>query len=413
MRIVIFLVFILVLLANPWEIRGQQADQSSSPSVSEIPTTSSLLFNTVLVYRREGGPLYGLLVRVESNAMIIRAGGKDEKIPLTNLAKVIIETEKKTGLSTLYSMLMGTYLGNLLFFRAKNQPTAYMEDIESGLGFFLTNTLFAAVGGGLGYLISSIYEKGERAFDFTGSKEKKQAEWERLRRFVAGELRPRKVHLSIQAGHVFTRVSPQYLNSLQNAGYWVSHSSYLFGDYSEEAKDFNLFRNLKLTYSLKSNTEIGFALYWLGEPSMGGSKWESGQSSEVGQSLYTTGYYVVGMYKPFLKRMPKRIAWNVGVGVGAAKVDFNLKALITTWDPDTWNSYEEVTTEHNISKTFFSGVIFTELNLYLQDGLSLGLTADYVFVPAENVPEIPEAGILAQKLRLGNGSIGFTLGWHF
>jgi hypothetical protein len=42
-----------------------------------------------------------------------------------------------------------------------------------------------------------------------------------------------------------------------------------------------------------------------------------------------------------------------------------------------------------------------------------GLTADYVFVPAANAPNIPEAGIPAQKLRFGNGSISFTLGLDF
>jgi hypothetical protein len=106
--------------------------------------------------------------------------------------------------------------------------------------------------------------------------------------------------------------------------------------------------------------------------------------------------------------MPKRTAWNVGVGIGLAKVEFNLKAHTETWDP-----YTEVTTEHNISNTSFSGVVFTELKFHLQDSLVFGLTADYVFVPAANAPNIPEAGIPAQKLRFGNGSIGFTLGLDF
>jgi hypothetical protein len=106
--------------------------------------------------------------------------------------------------------------------------------------------------------------------------------------------------------------------------------------------------------------------------------------------------------------MPKPIVWNVGLGAGVAKVNFSLESSIHSWCP----TFEE-RSEHNISKTFFSGVIFTELNLYLHEAMSLGLTADYVFIPSEQAPEILEGGIPAQKLRLGNASVGFTLGFHF
>jgi hypothetical protein len=412
MRNVIFLVFILVLLANPWEMRGQQTHQRSSTSVSQMPTTLSLLFNRVLIYRREGGPRSGLLVGVESNALIIRVGKKDEKLVRTNLAKVIIETEKKTSRNVLYSMLIGTYLHNLIVRRAKNQPKAYRDKMHEGAGtILLGNVLSAGMWGGLGYLASSIFEKDEKVFNFNGSEEIRNAEWDRLRRYVIGEHSPKKVHLSVQAGHVFTRVSSSYKILMQNAGYGISGYSYLIGEYREEASDFNMLRKLQLTYSFKSEAEIGVALFFIGEPSISGYKYQKYQiwdSSGVEQILDATGYYAIGIYKPFLKRMPKRTAWNVGVGIGLAKVEFNLKAHTETWDP-----YTEVTTEHNISNTSFSGVVFTELKFHLQDSLVFGLTADYVFVPAANAPNIPEAGIPAQKLRFGNGSIGFTLGLDF
>jgi len=410
MRKRLSLLLTLVLLLSVWKVMGQQVDQSSPPSVSELPTAPSVLFNKVLVNLREGGALSGLLVGIESNALILRISGQNEKIQLNSIAWVTIEIEKKTSRNTLYGALLGIYFGNLIFLRAENQPLAYIQDIEANaLGLFLTNAIFAGAGGGLGYLSGAILEKGEKVFNFTGSREKQLSEGERLRRYIIGDSsRSRKIHFSVQAGHIFTRVSNRYLSLLKNTDYHASR--YICRDYEcgDAASNFNLLRKLQISYSLKSNAEIGIALYWLGEPSVQGEKWQNGISSEITQTLYSTGYYVIGIYKPFLKRMPKQISWNAGVGFGAAKVNFCLKTSSHSWYP-----YFEEKTEHNISKILFSTIIFTELNLRISDALSLGLISDYVFVPSEHGPEFLEGGIPAQKLRLGNGSVGFTLGLHF
>jgi len=409
MRKGIFLILTLAFLLYPWEMRGGQADQSSSSSVSELPTAFGLLFNRVSVYQKQGGAIFGLLVGVDSDSLIVRLGKNDEKVHYRNLAKVTIETEKKRGRNVLYSMLIGTYLENLIFLRAKNQPAAYMKKFEGGP--FLLDVIIAAASGGLGWLISSSFEKGERVFDFTGSEEKQQAEWEKLQRFVIGAAPLRKMHLSIQAGHVFTQVSARYLNLLKSNGYDVSgYGYYIYNEYLEPASNFNLLRKLQLTYSFKPHIEFGAALLWLGEPSIMGSRWQYGPSVEVTQETDTKGYYAIGIRRLFRKKLGKRINWNIGLGMGAAKVYFRLKAV--TWDSSVW-PYIQITTEHKISKNLFSGMAFTELNFYLQDTLSFGLIADYAFLPSQHVPGIPDADIPAQNLRFSTGSIGFTLGLHF
>ena len=406
----LILLLTLVLLLNAWKVIGQQVDTSSSSSVSKLPTGFSVLFNKVVVYSQEGSIFSGLLVGVENDKLILRIGGQDKKIPQKNLAKVIIETEKNKSRYAISGMLLGAYLGNLIFYRAQNQPMAYMFDFEEGgIWLFLWEVTFAGAGGGLGFLSSSMFEKGKRVFNFPDSTEKRLAEWERFRRFIlTGEHGPKKIHFSAQAGYIFTRVSSRYRTLMENAGYYISSYTYLFDEDAEEAIDFNLLRKLQLTISPTSNTEIGCAMYWLGEPSLLGESWQSGYPSGVAQSLHITGYYGIGIYKPFLKQMPKPIVWNVGLGAGVAKVNFSLKSSIHSWYP-----YLEDRSEHNISKTLFSGVVFTELNLYLHESMSLGFTADYVYIPSERAPEILEGGIPAQKLHLGNASVGFTLGLHF
>lgn len=412
MRKGIFLILTLAFLFYPWEMRGGQADQSSSSSVSELPTALSLLFNRVSVYRKQGGAIFGLLVGVDSESLIVRLGKNDEKVHYRDLAKVTIETEKKTSRYVLYSTLVGTYLGNLIFLRAKNQPAAYIKKSEEDAWPFLLDVIIAAGSGGLGWLISSIFEKGERVFDFTGSEEKQQAEWEKLQRFFIGATLPRKTHLSAQTGYIFTQVSSRYSNLLKSNGYDVpGYGYYRYNEYIEPASNFNLLRKLQLTYSFKPHIEFGAALLWLGEPSIVGNRGQYyGQSVQVTQETDIKGYYAIGVRRLFRKKLGKRINWNIGLGMGAAKLNLNLKAV--SCDYSVW-PYTQITTEHKISKNFFSWITFSELNFYLRDTLSLGLVADYAFLPSQHVPGIPDADIPAQNLRLSTGSIGFTLGLHF
>lgn len=67
----------------------------------------------------------------------------------------------------------------------------------------------------------------------------------------------------------------------------------------------------------------------------------------------------------------------------------------------------------DFSKTGPSGVVFTQLEWFLYSNVSLGLIADFVYVPSARVPAFPEMGLSAQNLRFGNASVGFVLGTHF
>lgn len=406
---------IIALLTIPWEIKAQQPDQDTSQSVSKKPAVLSLLYNRVVIHRREGTYLSGLLVGVENDKLIIRIGERDEKLHYLNLSKVTIEIEKKRGRNLLSAILLGTYLGNLLFNRAKNQPTAYMKGKEpyGGNGsVLLSSAFYALVSGGVWYYVGSKFEREKKEFNFNGTEEKKAAKWERLRRYITGEFVSKKINLTTQASYVFTRVSSHYATLFKHAGYDIGSSSYMFDDYFEGAMDFNLLRKLQLTITAPSNNDFGIAVYWPGEPSVCGYRYDGNGSYYIDQVLYTTAYYAVIVLKPPRFQKSKRISLNIGIGAGMAQVDFKLRTSSETWNPSNW-TYDTTRNQYNISKRLFSSVIFTELNFYLRDDLSLGLVADYVYIPSLQAPEIPEAGIPAQKLRLGNASVGFTLGLHF
>lgn len=384
----------LILLAIPNEVKGLQSNQNLSPPSPKTQTSLAVLYNKVLVFSREGRMLSGLLVGVENDSLVIRVGTKDEAIPLQNLGKVVIETKKKTSAYAFSGMLLGIYLGSLIFLQQEDEPAAYLDPEHSGASILRINPFFASGGGLLGFLAGIGLEKGEQEFNFMGSESERQSEWERLKRFISGEPGLKRMHISVQASHVFTQVSPQYLDLLND--YYQS--------YYYKKRNFNLLRKLQVTFSnKKDNLELGLAVYWLGEPSVHMYRLDY----MIDQITDIKGYYALAIYKHSIGKSQSRITWNFGLGLGQAKINFSLKA-------STWYGYPSPEiVEHIISKTDFSGVAFTELNLNPKGNLSIGLLADYAFIPAERAPAIPEADIPAQNLRFGTGSIGFTLGFHF
>lgn len=387
----------------------------SEPFQGEIPTR--LQFNRTVVVLKGGEMFSGQFVGLQNSDLIVRVGTTDVPVPLHELHRVTIEMEKDLFRPALCGMSLAAYLGNFLMLRAKGQPGAYIEDGYATGGIVIWNIIFGAAGGGLGLLAGSIAKNGEQIFDFSGGEEKEKREQGRLRRFLLGEdASVKKLHISVQAAQVYPRVSETYMNLLKQNDYPVF--SYAYWDHMswQSATDFNLLRRLQLTYSLSRRVEIGVAGLWLGEPACSGYRYEYSEHSVVSQrvvqALDIMGVYVVGVFKPLGKTLPKSISWNIGVGAGAAKTDFRLNAEVSAWDSIV-RTYTEDIFEQGFSKTLFGGYVFTELNLFLQTGLSVGLTADYAYLSEQQALAIEEADIPAQKLRLGNTSIGFNLGFHF
>jgi hypothetical protein len=428
------LLLIWILVVSAEETMGQETPLSAngdswarhrrSPSRQQPKkkTVNRPNGKRVVVFLRNGDGLAGFLVGADDDALTLIAEGRSVDVPYPDLKKVVVD-ESRTRPAMISGMLMTIYLGNLVYFTEDNASSLFFSDYKDSSE--IASLGLAAAGSLMGYLFGSSIET-ERVFDFTSSQEQQQVEWKRLQRFARGEWTAKKVHLVVQGGRVYPQTSSRYRTVLGNSD---------FSGPTHYRIPVNLLRQLQLTVSATNRLELGIGTLWAGEPNI--SIHEQGKSSNFAtQSLDTKGYYIIAKYKPFLP-LSKRIQWNVGLGMGGADVDFRLRAekkVIVgihteqvpvhgtrfSWgfsepryETITYPIYNTLTKEHNISKTLPSGVIFSELKLYLHDGLSLGLSADYVFMPNQQAPGIPEVAIPAQKLRLGNGSIGLTLGVHF
>jgi hypothetical protein len=403
------ILFTMGLLIFSDGIAAQKQHESQTSRRLAKQAHIDFLFNNVAIHLRDGEILSGLLVGLENTSLIVRMAAKDERIPLNNLSKVVIEKEKKKSRSALYGMVVGLYASNLIFFRAKGHPPAYMQDLESGAGFAFWNIILASAGAGLGLVLGSSFEKKDVEFKFQGDKDEVYAEWEQMEKFILkAESRGKKFHMSLQAGHSFSRVLKNSSTRLENLDFYVSQYRCDDTGCGENASDFNLLRKFQLTFGLSPSIETGIAIMWLGEPSFRVSRYNHG-SVEIDQSLNTRGYYAVSIYKPLHHVTGKTIAWKIGLGAGLAEVNYNWNMSSSVWYPE----YLSSTAEFKSSKTHLSGVVFTEFSIHPDEFLSFGLIADYVYLPDINIPEIPKTGLPAQNVHLRHGSLGFTLGLNF
>jgi hypothetical protein len=409
-----YFVLIVFMLLGQEILMGMSLDSSTRQSTSSS-IAAPYYFAKVIARTTDGKSHYGLLAGIENDYLILKKGTSEERFSFRDVTEVSIELGKRTGSFMASGMVLGIYLGNMISYRAGGQPFAYLDDDSySDFGFFYMDFIFASAGIGLGYL-ASLFEKDQTVFRFSGGAANRLAEWERLKSFLAGRPRNKKIHLSIQAGQVLTGVSQRYQEAFANAHYDTGYGFEIISpvsdryQYIEGAKSLNLLRKAQLTVSLQPKIDVGAAAVFSGEPGVGGYDYGDSGSSRVWQTYKASGYYAVAVYKPLSDRGPKKVQWSIGLGAGASRVAFELGMYSQGDYPD----YEEKWAQHKIAQTVPSGLAFTELGFFFGPNTSLGLMADFVFGPSRKIPEFPEWNIPGQKIRLGNGSLGIVFGMHF
>ncbi len=397
-------------------LKSLAQEAATAPESSLASLSQKLLYSEISAYLQDGSALVGFLAGIEPDALIVRKDGQDIKVPRRNLKKIVLETEINFNRNMLYGMVAGLYAGNIVLLHEFSQPFAFakrLEQNEPWLGF-IYEPAFAACGIGLGYL-ATLLERGEKTFDFGPGREAGAAAWERFLGFVAGSTGPPKTHISIHAGSVHPGISSTYDGLLRKAGY-DSYAGYA-------SARLNLLRRAQVTYSLLPPLEFGLAYLSASEP---GSYYyflsiddETTVSMSVDPRYLQKGIYLVGAYRP---EWSQKASGAVGFGVGAARarIGFSGYRNVSKYMLDpvsqsywTWVALEEKHLAYEKTKTFFSGFAFAEMNVRIYDNLYLGISGDYVFNHAEEIPAFEDFRLPARKARLGNVSLGLVFGWHF
>lgn len=375
------------------------------------PTRTELRFYNIVVTLKDGRQLYGLFIAAESDALIIKVGKEEKRIPRTEIQRLSLEAPSPRSSLIAHGAVLGIYGGTLLAYRQNHvyegdTPFAYIHG-DSLWGWLLFGVEFAAIGGGLGYLASLFWSR-EAVFNFQRPEGKAIEEWERLRRYAAGASSgPYRFHITIQGGNVFFGPRDTYNRILRESGL-------KYYDYGNPAS-FNMMRQIRLTVSTSKWLDVGAAVFLLSEPGVQNSSYSYPDANTriytyVDETLSLTGYFAVAAmrYPPIYQ---KSLSLTAGLGLGAERIDFNLKTSY-----QRFYSWQPVATQENdvhVRKTALAGVAFAEATVSLGSGLSLGLAADYVFGPPHSLLSQPDVGIPAHKIRFSNGSVGLSLGYHF
>ncbi len=395
MKIYLFHILLYLILAGNFAL---SQDRTTTSSIETTMTTvrEDLMYNIVTILDKKDNITRGFLIGLRSDSIIILKNKKTFGVAINDIIHISIDTDHSNLMSFTSGAFLGMYIGNLIFFQAEEQPTAYWSgDDEEGK--LAASLLFAFIGAGIGYIVDLGLEKNEESFDLSGEGSQRMNEVERLKKFLLSDESTKQVHVTVQLAQVGTRFSE--IEDLSNS------SDY----YSRRVTSFNLLRKLQVTYSLFYSLDVGGAISWFGEPQ---TIWFNcffcnQQAYEGTQSYEGTGYYAVASYHPFKSVFSSSISWIIGAGIGLGSVNYD---FINVVNSGVFPNASSDSTIVKINESMFSGLIFTEFDLYLFDEFSLGLAIDYVYLP-EEMEAIPELGI--DKRSLGNFSIGATIGLHF
>jgi hypothetical protein len=373
----------------------------------DIPLSSRLSYRDITISLRDGTVVRGRLIGATKDSIVVRQSGEDKAFALSDLRKVLIKTEARPSEGVAPGIALGLYIGNGLLVWAPSEPGFYLQHIDSSelaSGWLLVGeAFFAAVGAGAGWLAAS--GGGRHSFEFPAEAGPALEARERFLRFLAGEPPPARVHFLIQSGFLVAGSSAQFKDIMAGSGYFESPGEYL--------STFSGMRGLELSVSVKARLRAGLRLSFPSEPAFDyfyQSDPDAGFWSGATQEVRATAVHGIGAVELIRGRHAGGISLSAGLGAGVAAVRLFRQAW--TYVSDVYGGSEVYGTAE-VRKTLLSGVVFGALQFPLTRELSIGLAADYTFIPAVDVPALPDNGLAGQKVGLSNGSVGFVLGYHF
>jgi len=367
-----------------------------------------LMYNIVIATDANQKINKGLLYGMKGDSIYLSVKNEMIRLNLRNLLTLSIEDRRTNNRGFVYGTIGGMYLGTLLFLTSQDQPAKYLEYEDTGV-IALYELLFAAVGGGIGYLIDRSSGDQQEVFYFNRDGSGVEKEIKRLKDFLTNSSSSKKIKLNFHLSQVNTRYS-EIQDISNNEYYWNGYYSF---NYYYQTHNFNMLRKLSLTYDIFEKLEIGIALNWFGEPSFYYNKSDYTYdpvytTSTISQDYDGLGYYLILNFKPLKNIISDNFDLLIGAGVGFGNIDYSFKS-----ETITQNSESEtivVNNDSRIDDVLFSSIIMCEIKYFIYPELSLSLQTDYIYLP-ENMPAIPEFGI--EETRLGNFSIGLGIGINY
>ena len=167
-------------------------------------------------------------------------------------------------------------------------------------------------------------------------------------------------------------------------------------DYSPyHSTSFTILRSVRLSYEITEFLDAGAAVVFFGEPVLASEPY-------VYERFAATGYLLEGTIRPFPKSLPEWLHWKIALGAGIASIEYAASVS---------DSSDQTIEESTYDGRSLGLGISTTVDVSLSPLLSIGLIGDYVIAPGKKMIAIPQCNL--PERTMGNGSIGFALGYHF
>jgi hypothetical protein len=390
---------LLLAAAAAW---GQDPTRpAGEPVRPEVRISPALYFREITIDLADGTRVRGRLLAVNPEIVRFRTDAGDRDVPLRDVRRAVVRTEKGplAAKGAVPGAIIGLYIGNGLSSEVFRTPGFYLESgalHHNVFGFWgiLLEGFYAGVGGALGWLAFSGSSARTFVLSWDGGSDGAARE-EFLRLVTAGRVEPR-FHVLVLGGQVLWRTTPRLEEGLAGSG--LSPSPF------QDSSMFSYLRAVQVTRSIGSRFEAGLRASFPSEP----MALAFADGMFMRQEFRATALHGVLSVSPLPTKSGGLVSWNAGLGAGVAWV--RLKRTLEDYDgvepPDA-------TVPAETSGLRPSAVAFTALELRVNQMFSLGVAADYTFLGSAEAPGLADYGIAAQKVGLGNGSIGFMLGFHF
>jgi hypothetical protein len=214
---------------------------------------------------------------------------------------------------------------------------------------------------------------------------------------------------------------------------WADLGSYPASDYPKQIKDPNwYFKDIRVEYSLNRNWMLGLGYTPLGSHSSHGYRYIPIDTRTYSE-LYLTGdytgsfYYLSGAWMTMPDGFLQKTSIKIGMaaGVSSARMDFRVSRY-------AYSGSDTPGSRMDMQKTTPAFMAFTELNYFFNRHWSIGLNADFKYIPVKlpgfqmtgqyPVDYISGQGFVYESLQvecsgcridLGGYAIGMHFGFHF
>jgi hypothetical protein len=392
-------VLLIVLTAAPALTLGADTPVRPEAAASqELPISRALYFREIALDLRDGTSVRGRLSAATAASIRVMRGGRNEDYDLKDIRRIVIHSEARRSRGVLPGIMFGLYAGNAALLSGDDDPGFYADPPYGSfsLGLVLAEGVFAAIGGGLGWLAN--FGGGEQAFEFPADFSRAPGASERFARFLSGEQPPARVHLWVQDGFLVSGVTRRF-------GAFAAANGFTLAFAGSSPTRFSLLRGLELSYAVLPRWRTGLRLSFPSEPffrSYERTGGVDGSSTYLNQDFRATALHAVGAFELAGWTRGAGLAASLGAGAGLAWVRLTRAAF-----------YSGISSLADIRKTLPSAVVFGNVSYRLTPFVSIGLAADYTFIPAVTVQALSGNALSGGSQGLSNGSIGFILGYHF